>query len=330
MAGTQDPTRRNMAAGLLVSAAAVALALTHAALPTVPIDWVTVALVVIALLPWVAPLFKTIELGPGGVKLETRLREVQEHLHRESQRVEELANRVERVEDVVFSGLVTPQLASELSKALHSFQDFLASLGFDVEPFPQIHVGDSAVDAAEYDARNNRVTVGVAVAGDPDVVCKSYIHQVLFDAVPGSSFDSERLRALESGLGDYFVCSHGGNPRLGHRSGAVWSARQGPDHPYIRALDHHRGFNELASDATHWDIGEVWGAAFWELRVLLGQSTADRALAAAWRGLRDAAPGDPIDRFVARLEQLTGAGAVTVKEVFRRRGAEQAIPGPPA
>ncbi|AFE07190.1 hypothetical protein COCOR_06876 [Corallococcus coralloides DSM 2259] len=113
---------------------------------------------------------------------------------------------------------------------------------------------------------------------------------MLFDAVAGSRFDSEPLRALESGLSDYFVCSHGGNPRLGHRSGAVWSAREGPDHPYIRALDHRRGFNELASDATHWDIGEVWGAAFWELRVLLGQSTVDRALAAAWQGLGDAAP----------------------------------------
>ncbi|WP_148282410.1 hypothetical protein [Corallococcus coralloides] len=55
------------------------------------------------------------------MKLETRLRKVQEHLHRETQRVEELANRVERVEGVVFSGRVTPHLANELSKAPHSF-----------------------------------------------------------------------------------------------------------------------------------------------------------------------------------------------------------------
>lgn len=48
---------------------ALALALAHLIWPTMAIDSITVVLVLVALVPWVAPLFKTLEF-PGGWKVE--------------------------------------------------------------------------------------------------------------------------------------------------------------------------------------------------------------------------------------------------------------------
>jgi hypothetical protein len=53
----------------LISAGALLIALAHLIWPQVKIDAITIALIVIAIVPWLAPLFKSLEL-PGGVKLE--------------------------------------------------------------------------------------------------------------------------------------------------------------------------------------------------------------------------------------------------------------------
>jgi hypothetical protein len=53
----------------LISLGALLLALAHIAWPAFAIDFVAVALLVIATLPWVAPLVKSLEL-PGGWKVE--------------------------------------------------------------------------------------------------------------------------------------------------------------------------------------------------------------------------------------------------------------------
>jgi hypothetical protein len=52
-----------------VTLGALFVALAHVIWPSVTIDTITVALIVIAILPWLAPLLKTLEL-PGGVKIE--------------------------------------------------------------------------------------------------------------------------------------------------------------------------------------------------------------------------------------------------------------------
>jgi len=53
----------------LISLGALLLALAHIVWPTFAIDFVAVGLFVIATLPWVAPLVKSLEL-PGGWKVE--------------------------------------------------------------------------------------------------------------------------------------------------------------------------------------------------------------------------------------------------------------------
>ncbi|HAL29505.1 MAG TPA: hypothetical protein DCP20_02170 [Coriobacteriia bacterium] len=52
-----------------VTIGALAVAVAHLVWPDVKVDAVTVALLVIAVLPWLAPLVKSVEL-PGGLKIE--------------------------------------------------------------------------------------------------------------------------------------------------------------------------------------------------------------------------------------------------------------------
>lgn len=52
-----------------ITLAALLIALAHSYAPDLTIDGATVSLLAIAVLPWLAPLFKAIEL-PGGVKIE--------------------------------------------------------------------------------------------------------------------------------------------------------------------------------------------------------------------------------------------------------------------
>lgn len=53
---------------LAITFSALFVALVHTYAPDLTIDGTTVSLLAIAVLPWLAPLFKAIEL-PGGVKI---------------------------------------------------------------------------------------------------------------------------------------------------------------------------------------------------------------------------------------------------------------------
>jgi len=53
----------------LITGIAVLVALVHAYCPTITIDGITVTLLAIAAIPWLTPLFKSLEL-PGGIKVE--------------------------------------------------------------------------------------------------------------------------------------------------------------------------------------------------------------------------------------------------------------------
>ncbi|MBB5208032.1 hypothetical protein [Chiayiivirga flava] len=53
----------------IVTLAALALALAHLLFPNLAIDAITLGLLAVAIIPWLAPLIKTLEL-PGGWKVE--------------------------------------------------------------------------------------------------------------------------------------------------------------------------------------------------------------------------------------------------------------------
>jgi membrane protein implicated in regulation of membrane protease activity len=52
-----------------ITAAALLVALAHLIFPSVKIDFVTIVLLLIAVLPWIAPIVKSVEL-PGGFKIQ--------------------------------------------------------------------------------------------------------------------------------------------------------------------------------------------------------------------------------------------------------------------
>ena len=53
----------------IISGGALVLALIHILFPQLEIDEITIALIIIAIIPWFAPLLRRLEL-PGGVKIE--------------------------------------------------------------------------------------------------------------------------------------------------------------------------------------------------------------------------------------------------------------------
>jgi len=54
---------------LLISSIAILLAIVHIVLPNLTVDLITVALLIIAIIPWLGSLFRVVEL-PGGIKVE--------------------------------------------------------------------------------------------------------------------------------------------------------------------------------------------------------------------------------------------------------------------
>lgn len=54
---------------IIVSFSAISLIIAHLIWPQAAIDGITLGLIMIVIIPWLSPLFKTLEL-PGGVKLE--------------------------------------------------------------------------------------------------------------------------------------------------------------------------------------------------------------------------------------------------------------------
>jgi hypothetical protein len=62
---------------IIVTAGSLLLALGHVILPSVKVDTATLALLALAVVPWLAPLIQSVEL-PGGIKVEMRdLREAE-------------------------------------------------------------------------------------------------------------------------------------------------------------------------------------------------------------------------------------------------------------
>jgi hypothetical protein len=78
MKSTSDTTKLRR----MITLIALVIALMHLLVPSLNIDTITLSLIVIAILPWLAPLFKSIEL-PGGFKVEFQdLKNAEERVER--------------------------------------------------------------------------------------------------------------------------------------------------------------------------------------------------------------------------------------------------------
>ena len=295
---------------ILISVGALVLVIVHLVWPDLRIDGVTLALLAVAALPWLAPIFKSIEL-PGGWKFEYQ--EVQ-------RQVREVARRVDEVERLVFSGDTSPDLERRLTAAVRSFAEFLRGIhgSLDVEP-PSVHL-QAGLENAYFDTGAQQIGLDPKFARDDYSVLREYAHHALVHGAD-PPLDQSEFANVESGLADYLVASHTGDPELGVALAGILRA-QGFDKPYIRNLNNDRHFDTLGSEGvvTPQDAGEVWGGAFWQLRGILSPSEADRALVAAWFATDWAGSAGDAPFVKALLEAVDSPTGDDVRAVFEDRG----------
>jgi hypothetical protein len=288
------PSRR---LAFLVSAGALLVALVHVLWPDLEIDAVTVVLLAVAAVPWLGPIFKSIEL-PGGWKFEYQVQQIREQ-------VEQVERRVQDVERLVFTGDTTPAMEEQLTRAVQGFAGYLR--GVDdalVVPLPSVAL-KSGLGNAQYVGSVNEIQIDPKLAEDDYVVMREYAHHVLMTV--GPTWDT-RLLGVESGVADYLVASHTGHPALGAGAARAF----GLDRPALRDLANERSYSEglIAQDE-----GEIWGGALWELRSGLGREAVDRAVAGAWLD-----PGWVASGALAFADAVVAHAGEGARDAFRRRG----------
>jgi len=293
----------------LISVGALLVAVVHLVWPDLGIDAVTLALFVIAIAPWLGPIFSSVEL-PGGWKFEYQ--QIQRQM-------EDVQRRVEGVERLLISGDTTPALEDKLTAAVQEFAAYLRAVNETLRVPPPSVALRRGLANAQYDGRVDEIQLDPDFADDDYAVLREYAHHVLMTI--GPQWNTDYL-GLESGLADYLVASYTGKPELGAALASRLRERYGDafDRPYVRNLDNDLRLDSVREGGAQAE-GEVWGAAFWELRRLLGQGRTDQALAAAWldgdwrseRASPAAFPG-------AVLREVTAPERASARDAFERRG----------
>lgn len=326
---TPKPGQR--ALSVTVTLAAFALGVLHHAHPDVELDAMTVFLFLIAIAPWVSPIIKNIEL-PGGWKVEFRdlRREIRAELKQEAAKVEKLEARVREVEEFAISGAIAGDAQAQLNDALVSFDQYLRNLGFELTGSPPtVHISEERYENAHYDYGARQIVLGQDFVDDHDVMFREYTHHALTAELPTGILE-QPSQGIESGLADYFPCSHQNSPVVGAKVAVRLREVFDLDTPYIRNLRNRLNVAELTSpDVPSQRVGAAWGGLFWDLRQSLGHQLADRVLAAAWRSTyrKQDAQGranDFVKAMVDRVDQQAGADArSTVRRLLKERG----VPG---
>ncbi len=289
------------------------------------ISWPVIILVVILLLRRHLPdlmdiLAKRVTKAPGGFEFMQELRG----------EVKNIATKVERIEESISflpSAALTPDLQEKLNSAFSSYSEYLQNLGFKFpEGKPHVLVDPKVKDNAFFDQSENLIVIGEPLASDKDVAFREYTHYVL-GSLNTTTYNewSEVYRAIESGLADYFPCSFNNNP-LFSEIAAGGALKKFVNKPYIRDLGNDRKFTEVSPNASPQDVGEIWGGAFWEMRRLLGQATADKLLFSTWVALQpsDTRENEPVG-FVRKLLDMVPSSTDRnhvrqIQAIFERRG----------
>jgi hypothetical protein len=163
-------------------------------------------------------------------------------------------------------------------------------------------------------------------AEDADVIIHEYGHAIHGDEGLFKGYVSEEMGAFSEGFSDYLTASfldQGATPQgsLAEWFGYGLRYPQGT-YPYsLRDTFSTKHYPEDMTGEVHAD-GEMWSAALWRLRGLLGKGTADRLAIesgywlSSWSSFRDAALAMiTVDRVV-----YGGVHESTIRQVFRDNG----------
>ena len=331
---------------ILVSVLAAAAAVVHVAFPSLTIDVVTLGLLAVAALPWLAPVVKSLKFG----SLEVDLRDLRQDLHEVRSRVEESAQKVEdlsdQVQKIVFSGAVDVDTRTELETAMSGFFAHLRQAGL---PLPSTEPHVEVVDRGRatpmhYSAATGKILVARKLTGDLGRVLWSYGDYLCSSVVelPSEQW-SPQLRAVKSGLAVYLSCSYRGSPEVAKETYEVYKREAASDDQRrdLQTLERQANLDsnslrirklsaQPAAAGTSAGDSQIrdalaWGGTLWRLRAVLGAETADRLLIESWKGIAKepvlAASAGFASTLVELVEQQNGATAAKqVQEVFRKRG----------
>ena len=178
-----------------ISTFAILVAILHVLRPDLTIDTITLALIVVAIIPWLAPLFKSLEL-PGGWKFE-----FQDALQRAENKVSE-------------AGLIKPPKERVLEESGESYQYFqrlaeedpnlaLAGLRIEIEK-RLVKLGRSkGINQKHIGMRNLLQTLAsMGVLTQTESIALMELLQVLNRAVHGEEIDTNTANwAIDVGNG---------------------------------------------------------------------------------------------------------------------------------
>jgi hypothetical protein len=287
---------------IVVSIASLALAIAHVVMPDVRVDGVVVALVAAAAVPWLGPLFRSIEL-PGGWKLEFRefQQTVTTQLRDTGERIAQIGDQVEEIKLLAFDADVAPDVREKIEAPVAAFHAHLIALGLeDLGDIPRVSIlnDPGLVDVAYYDPGGRVIAVGRNCMDDTVHVLGIYALYVLGREVEKTAW-SEARAALESGLARYLARSFKDAPSTGSTR-YRWSdvPRTGDAQEYVL-------------------LGEVWSGAFWDLRDQAGSDTVDRALVHVWQRLDPTPEIGLAEWFVSAL--ATQLASHDIREIFQNR-----------
>lgn len=254
------------------------------------ISWPVILLVIILLVHRKLPdiissLAQRVTKAPGGFEFIAELKED----------VKTLKTRVTEIEEEIHfipSPALTVKLQQELKSALSKFRTYVQKLGFKHEENPVGLFVDPEFEGSKYDELRHRIVIGEDLAIDNDVAFREYMNYVLLSKV-GDADRSTAYIEIESGLAYYFPCSFNN-----HALFAPELVKEfGPSYTFAD-LSNNQKFTKIRSSYKFSSQlqGEIWGAAFWEMRQLLDQVPADKLLFDTWFALR------PSDRHISRID----------------------------
>jgi hypothetical protein len=271
---------------------------------------------------------KASQIYKDAEKLKPRVDKVTEQL-------EPLELSVKRLESrIVF--YETP-IEKELSSQLESFINFFKKLGYKPIPGTRVRVDPKLKDNTYYDTKENIIIIGEKIKNDTDLLLREYAMHVLATSLAKAGVDRDHFdnqnKAIESGLEDYFTCSHTNNPKFGTITSKIFKELYGVQfykESQLRDLENNLKFGDIAI-VNPFQNGGIWGAAFWEIRKLSGKEYSDNLLFKTWNeyindlNSPDYSPANSPINFVKKLlevdQQLSKGKYINqIKAIFSRRG----------
>ena len=293
-----------------ISLVAIALLIFHALYPAFVIDAVTLALLVLAVLPWLGSSWiKSFEFL--GVKVE--LRELTKHVHSLDDKVsrgfesqtkqqDQMLSRVTKIESLLqFSGIQLPEeLEVKITEWVRAFLAYLEAGGahFDAEPKVHVVTGTEFGQSVHYDLETNQLVVGIRMVQEDNFIlrecCFCVFHGALADAgikvavgklaARGRAFD---VGSLIAGLGFYFVCSYKNTARFVAQGAQIMDLERPEASQWVPALALHPSPDMRTEDrlCLITAVGDRWAHVLWGLRARVGRHEMDRMILETWNEL---------------------------------------------